>query len=239
MREPGATGLAGLFSGPEIDWEDIHLRVTRPAPIGADAGAISPDGNRVAFHSTSGDDLWVATADGKQVVRVTTGGQRPRQIRWSQKNPTTVYFLDGSGTIRVANAGSPSPSEPARVSFSAKLTRPQSAVASWRRRRWTSGSSPSNSSVQLRVFRWTSRTFGSLRIRLTPAAWQVRGDSSMSWWYANTTHRLWPKWSERCASSAQCNIRLRRVAALLLVRVDDRARRGYEAGCGMWVEGGS
>src|SRR5262249_23746725 len=90
----------------------------------ADAGAISPDGNRVAFRSASGDDLWVASADGKQVIRVTSGGVRPRQIRWSQKHPGSVFFLDGGGTIRTANVGPPvpTPPEPGRVAFRAKVT---------------------------------------------------------------------------------------------------------------------
>ncbi|HEY1376288.1 MAG TPA: S41 family peptidase, partial [Gemmataceae bacterium] len=116
--------VPSIFPGPDIDWDDIHLRITRPAPVAADAGAISPDGNRVAFRSASGDDLWVASADGKQVTRATSGGVRPRQIRWSQKHAGTVFFLDGSGTIRTANVGlsAPTPPEPARVAFTAKLT---------------------------------------------------------------------------------------------------------------------
>jgi tricorn protease len=125
QRPAVATGslVSALLPGPDIDWEDIHLRATRPAPISTDSGTISPDGNRVAFRSSTGDDLWVATADGKQVTRVTTGGQRPRQIRWSQKSSSTVYFLDGTGTIRIASAGVllASPLEPARVPFTAKL----------------------------------------------------------------------------------------------------------------------
>src|SRR5205085_1834075 len=113
--------LPSFFSGPDIDWEDIHERVDRPAPIPADAGAISPDGNRVAFRSPLGNDLWIATTDGRQVIRVTNGGQGPRQIRWS-KSGSTVYYLDGSGAIRVASVATPSPQEPGRVNFSAKLT---------------------------------------------------------------------------------------------------------------------
>jgi tricorn protease len=116
--------VASILPGPDIDWDDIHLRVNRPAPIPAEEGAISPDGHRVAFRSPAGDDLWVATVDGRQVVRVTNGGQHPRNIRWSLRTPGVVYFLDGTGTIRVANLGlpTPTPPEPLRVNFSAKLT---------------------------------------------------------------------------------------------------------------------
>jgi tricorn protease len=119
--------LASLLGGTDIDWEDIHLRVTRPVPNTAEEGAISPDGNRVAFHSADpagGGDLWSASADGRQVQRVTTGGQRPRQIRWSSRLPGVVFFLDRTGTIRLANLNISGPSvpDPPRVPFNARLT---------------------------------------------------------------------------------------------------------------------
>jgi tricorn protease len=119
---PFAGPLAGLFAGPDIDWDDIHLRVTRPTPVPADDCAIAPDGSRVAFRSNG--DLWTASADGRQVQRVTTGGQQPRQIRWSQRHTGQVYYLDGTGTVRIANLGTSGlvPPDPARVPFSAKLT---------------------------------------------------------------------------------------------------------------------
>jgi tricorn protease len=113
--------VPSIFPGPDIDWEDIQDRVSRPAPIAADAGSISPDGNRVAFRSPATNDLWVATTDGRQVIRVTNGGQGPRLMRWS-KTSGTVYFLDGAGSIRIANVAGPAPTEPGRVPFSAKLT---------------------------------------------------------------------------------------------------------------------
>ena len=113
--------MPSIFPGPDVDWDDIQDRVSRPAPLTADAGTVSPDGHRVALRSTATNDLWVATTDGKQMIRVTNGGQGPRQMRWS-KNSGTVYFLDGSGTIRVANVAVPSPSDPAKVSFSARFT---------------------------------------------------------------------------------------------------------------------
>ncbi|HMC65536.1 MAG TPA: MdsD protein, partial [Gemmataceae bacterium] len=99
LQKPAAPGVpekpayGGLFSGTaptvEIDWEDIHLRVDQPALLGAEEGAISADGSKVAFRSvtTSGDDLWVAATGGGQLSRVTSGNVHPQQIRWSKRMP--------------------------------------------------------------------------------------------------------------------------------------------------------
>src|SRR5207245_9328732 len=46
----------------------------------------------------------------------------PQQIRWSKRMPDTIYFLDGTGQIRMARAGSLAFGEPPRVAFSAKMT---------------------------------------------------------------------------------------------------------------------
>jgi len=121
---PGAPASKG------IDWDDIHLRIQRPANMPAESAAISPDGTQIAFRSTSnGDDLWVATADGSQIGRVTSGRQAPKQIRWSEKNPGLIYFLNGEGQLRATRAslssfsGSAGPvSSPIAFNFSAKLT---------------------------------------------------------------------------------------------------------------------
>jgi tricorn protease len=113
--------VKGAPASSDIDWEDAHLRVARPAALGAIDGAISPDGKQIAFRSygSGGDDLWVASTDGKNLHRVTTGNLSPRYIRWS-KNLPLVYFLDGSGTIRLARVlGSP---EHLPVPFRAKMT---------------------------------------------------------------------------------------------------------------------
>ncbi len=125
-----ASPLAAIAASPsDIDWDDIHLRVTRPAPMTAESGAISPDGSMVAFRSTSnGDDLWVANADGGGVGRVTSGDQSPRFIRWSKKSPGTIFFLNKAGELRAARAnmgftGPSGPSgEPMKFPFSATLT---------------------------------------------------------------------------------------------------------------------
>src|SRR5262249_50266374 len=55
----------------DIDWDDIHLRVFQPTTMEVVEGAISSDGSRIAFRSQqNGDDLWVATVDGKEVTRL-------------------------------------------------------------------------------------------------------------------------------------------------------------------------
>ncbi len=120
--------VAGAPASGEIDWDDVHLRVTQPAPVGVLEGAISRDGNRVAFRPLQSDDLFVAGSEGKELARVTTGGLKPTQIQWSKGvMATLIYFKDGSGSIRMANA-SPSSgpfgmgTTPALVPFQAKMT---------------------------------------------------------------------------------------------------------------------
>jgi tricorn protease len=110
----------------DIDWDDIHLRVTRPANIPADEGTISRNGSMIAFRSQSnGDDLWLVRTDASGLSRVTFGNTRPRQIRWS-KNSGTIYFLDGFGSLRTASATmsgfSNSSTTPAYINFTAKMT---------------------------------------------------------------------------------------------------------------------
>jgi tricorn protease len=96
--------LPGTPSSNDIDWDDIHLRVSRPGNNNAEGGTISPNGEMVAYASSGpdGSDLWVARTNGSGLVRLTTGTSRPRQIRWS-KSSGTVYFLDGGGSLRTAN----------------------------------------------------------------------------------------------------------------------------------------
>lgn len=118
----------------EIDWDDLYLRVERAGNIPAEGGSISPDGSQVAFRSrTSGDDLWVASSDGRSLNRLTTGNQSPRGIRWSRRASGMIWFLNGAGELRgirggsgnaLTNAmlGSGSSSDPLKVPFSAKLT---------------------------------------------------------------------------------------------------------------------
>lgn len=114
--------VAGTPSGTGIDWEDVHLRVTQISPMDAWGGAISPDGTRVAFRGRqNGDDLWVASADGKELLRVTNSNMRPTQIQWSRSGYLSmVYFRDTSGHLRMTTGTGVS--TPALVPFEAKMT---------------------------------------------------------------------------------------------------------------------
>ena len=66
LQKPAVAGHVAAAS--DIDWDDIHLRVTQPSPMNVDECAISPDGSKVAFRGVqdSVDDLWVANSDGGQ-----------------------------------------------------------------------------------------------------------------------------------------------------------------------------
>jgi tricorn protease len=103
LQRPAAPGAP---SSTDIDWDDIHLRAQLVSPIPADEGAISPDGNKVAFRAgAGGSDLWVASSSGGQIARVTSGNMHPQQITWSRRFPNTVYFRDGKGQLYMVNLG--------------------------------------------------------------------------------------------------------------------------------------
>jgi tricorn protease len=114
-KPESTTSSWGWGSKPplNIDFDDIHLRA-RPVVRGlVEEAAISPDGSKVAFRDLIGKDLWVASTDGSSVTRLTTGGVNPRQIQWSRKSVLgrtidLVYFLDGTGNIRLASASTSS-----------------------------------------------------------------------------------------------------------------------------------
>jgi tricorn protease len=104
----------------DIDWEDIHLRVKRLSPLGAQDPVISPNGTMVAFRAEeNGSDLWVAAVDGSSVKRVTTGGQKPSQIQWSKILGSLIYFRDGSGMFRMVTLDN---KEALKVPFVARMT---------------------------------------------------------------------------------------------------------------------
>jgi tricorn protease len=104
LQKPAA---AGAPASSDIDWDDIHLRVSA-LPVSAQEGAISPDGSKVAFRSiggSSGDDLWVASTSGGQLTRLSYGNARPTHIQWSKRPFDVIYFLDGTGVLRMARPG--------------------------------------------------------------------------------------------------------------------------------------
>ncbi len=119
LQKPAA---AGVSSGKEIDWEGIHLRVKQPTPMTVSECAISGDGLRIAFRATQDgqSDLWIASTDGGQVTRVTTGDTRPAQIQWSRVFPSQLFFKDGTGHIRslFLTGSSPTATE---IAFQAKM----------------------------------------------------------------------------------------------------------------------
>jgi tricorn protease len=120
LQKPAA---AGAPSSKDIDWEGIHLRVKQPSPMTITECAVSNDGKRVAFRATADgqSDLWVASSDGGQVTRITTGNTAPTQIQWSRLFPSQIYFRDGAGNIRGAFLGSPATSVSPAVPFQARM----------------------------------------------------------------------------------------------------------------------
>jgi len=119
LQKPGVPGTS--TPAGEIDWEDIHLRVVQPSPMHVLEGAINRDGTKIAFRSMqNGDDLWVASSDGRDVTRVTTGSLQPTQIQWSKVMSSLVYFKDAGGQIHMVSA-STAGSAPI-VPFKAKMT---------------------------------------------------------------------------------------------------------------------
>ena len=118
LQKPGTGGGPGSGSSAsgEIDWDDIHLRVERIGPP-ASKVAISKNGRLVAFRSGPGlGDLWVGAVDGSSLNRLTTG-VGASNFQWTKGG--SIYFLDGSRSIRRASTGSSS--DIASIHFTAKL----------------------------------------------------------------------------------------------------------------------
>jgi tricorn protease len=127
LQKPSA---AGASASKDIDWDNIHLRVKQPSPLTISECAISGDGSKIAFRATQDNqsDLWVASSDGGQVMRLTSGDTRPAQIHWSRLFPSQIYFRDGGGNIRTAFLGGGPPGSAGTVSFQAKMVVRQDEV---------------------------------------------------------------------------------------------------------------
>jgi len=130
MQKPRAEGAPAAKPG-DIDFDDIHLRVTRVTSLSSDESEahLKPDGTQVIFRSNAlgQDDLWAAAANGGQITRVTTGGVGPRRIRWTRLG--LVFYLDNNGALRFVRPGagtappavSSSLPNDGRVPFTAKM----------------------------------------------------------------------------------------------------------------------
>jgi len=107
LQKPAA---ADAESSSTLDWEDMHQRVNQPVRIPAYEVAISRDGTHIAFRGKDQDnlDLYVADIKGEKVARLTTGGVRPNQIRWSGLLSSLIYYRDGKGALHIASVGTPS-----------------------------------------------------------------------------------------------------------------------------------
>jgi tricorn protease len=99
----------GGSTSKEFDWDGIHLRVKQPTQMDTSSCAISNDGSKIALRG--GEDLWVASVDGGQLTRITSGGMSPSQLHWSRLFGSQIYFRDGTGQIRTANVSSSGKSE--------------------------------------------------------------------------------------------------------------------------------
>jgi tricorn protease len=127
LQKPAAPGAA---TGKEIDWEGVHLRVKQPTAMTVGECAISGDGSRVALSGVQDgqNDLWIASSDGGQVMRVSMGNLRPSQITWSRVFPSQLFFRDGNGKIRSLTLGGPSSATLGEIGFQAKMVIRQSEV---------------------------------------------------------------------------------------------------------------
>ena len=113
---------------PDIDWDDIHLRVEQPA---SDVRPTKAPSRPTAARSPSAtadssDDLWVASTNGGQLTRLTTGNMRPTQIIWSKPQPSAlgdmIYFRDGTGIIRMVRRSRGRRRPPPIMPFQVKMT---------------------------------------------------------------------------------------------------------------------
>ncbi|WP_261345320.1 S41 family peptidase [Tuwongella immobilis] len=108
LQKPGADAKQTTF-----DLDEVHLRVNRITTQSVGSVSITPDGSRVVYAasaagSTPGageeSDLWVASAEGRSMTRLTTGNLGPRAFRFNRSG-TAVFFLSRAGELRVVPLG--------------------------------------------------------------------------------------------------------------------------------------
>ena len=114
--------VAGVAVGTDIDWEDVHLRATQISSMDTWEGAISPDGSKVAFRGRqNGDDLWVASTNGKELLRLTSGqSAADADSVVAGRLPAVDLFPRQYGQLRMTSGSGVG--TPAVVPFEAKMT---------------------------------------------------------------------------------------------------------------------
>jgi dipeptidyl aminopeptidase/acylaminoacyl peptidase len=84
-----------------------------------DQPAVSPDGLRLAFNSSSGkqEDIFVAAADGSGVHQVTNDQYKDRAARWSPTEDRIAFYSDRTGAYEIWTVR-PDGSEPQQLTRS-------------------------------------------------------------------------------------------------------------------------
>ena len=100
--EKGKESEAATVPTVAIDVARLHERAQAVTTLAVDVGdfAVSPDGRTVVFAASPDgqEDLYKVRFDGKELTRLTTGGQRPDQPVFSKDGKTVVYRT-GRGTV--------------------------------------------------------------------------------------------------------------------------------------------
>ncbi|MCG6963914.1 MAG: PDZ domain-containing protein [Acidobacteria bacterium] len=117
--EPAAAGSTGAKGGKKtepgaelspvtIDFDNLWERAKAITDLKGDEGAplASPDGKRIVFTAEHEGkrDLYSVRFDGKDITKLTNGGQEPTHVQMT-KNGKAVFYLDKKGRIKRTSLG--------------------------------------------------------------------------------------------------------------------------------------